>query len=289
MIYPISFSIPRELVVDSVPEKTQILATCIPGRIDTYVFTKESEYYDDYRKSMFALTTKKAGWDCYRHYEILGSGCVPVFPGLKNCPSLTMTTFPRSLVLQANESISKHPEHYNEWAGKLLEYTKANLTTDKVARNILDVCGKPVEGTRVLFLSDSTGFRNNYLRCLTLHGFKTLLGSNCHDYPRVDHLYKNFEDAESLWGRGFGCSKLLDVESRDESRDSTIEEDIRNRYYNLIVYGNIHLSTPLREIVDQYYPPSSIVLLCGDDIHEECPLFQYAPQGYRCFMREIPV
>jgi hypothetical protein len=289
MIYPISFSIPRELVVNSVPEKTKVLATCIPGKASTYVFTEESDYYGDYRKSMFALTTKKAGWDCYRHYEILASGCIPVFPDLKNCPSLTMTTFPRDLVSQANECIAKNPEQYNEWAQRLLEYTKANLTTDCIARNILGMCGKPAEGAKVLFLSESVGCRNNYLRCLTLHGFKTLLGSNCHDYPRVDHLYTDFEDTASLWGRGFGCSRLLGAESRDASRDSTIEEDIRSRYYDLIVYGNIHLSMPLRELVDRHYPPSSVALLCGDDIHDQCPLFQYAPQGYRCFMREIPV
>jgi hypothetical protein len=290
MIYPISFSVPREMIVDSIPEKTKVLATCIPGKHDTYVFENETDYYQDYRNSMFALTTKKGGWDCYRHYEILANGCIPVFPDLIHCPALTMTTFPRKLIFDANDIVPKHPEQYNEWANKLLEYTKANLTTDSTARYILSVCGKPIEGAKVLFLSESTGYLNNYLRCLTLHGFRTLLGANCHDYPRVNHMYKDYDGGSwNLWGKGFGCSRLLNAESRDASRDSTIEEDIRNRYYDLIVYGNIHLSTPLRDLVDQYYPPSSVALLCGDDSHEQCPLFQYAPQGYRCFMREIPV
>jgi len=289
MIRPISFSIPREFVVDSVPKKTQVLATCIPGKMETYVFQNEKDYYEDYRKSMFALTTKKGGWDCYRHYEILAAGCIPVFPDLKHCPGLTLTTMPRKLIFDANEIVAKHPEQYNEWANKLLEYTKANLTTESTARYILSACGKPVENAKVLFLSESTGWGVNYLRCLTLHGFRTLLGPNCHDYPRVNHLYKDYKgENKGLWGRGFGCSRLLDVESRDASRDSTIEEDIRNRYYDLIVYGNVHLSMPFRELVDKYYPPSSVALLCGSDFHDKCPLFRYAPQGYRCFMREIP-
>lgn len=289
MIYPIPFSIPRELVVDAVPEKTKVLATCIPGKHETYVFGNETDYYQDYQNSMFALTNKKAGWDCYRHYEILANGCIPLFPDLKDCPPLTLTSFPRALVFCANENIAKHPEQYNEWAKRLLEYTRSTLTTDRVARKILTLCEKPLQGAKVLFLSESTGWGINYLRCLTLHGFKTLLGSDCHDFPRVNHLYKDYDgNTLDLWGRGFGCSKLLNVESRDASRDSTIEEDIRNRYYDLIVYGNIHLSTPFRQLVDQYYPPSSIALLCGVDIHDDCPLFQYASQGYRCFMREIP-
>lgn len=290
MIYPISFSVPREMVVDSVPDKTKVLATIIPGKLDTYVYSDEKDYYNDYRTSMFALTTKKAGWDCYRHYEILANGCIPLFPDLNACPELTLTTFPRSLVTNANECIARDPDSYKEWANKLLEYTRTRLTTDAMAQQIVDICGKSVAGLKVLFLSESTGYGVNYLRCLTLHGFKTLLGSNCHDYPRVDHLYKDYQgDTGALWGRGFGCSRLLNVETRDASRDSTIEEDIRNRYYDLIVYGNVHLSIPFRELVDQYYPPSSVVLLCGVDLHNDCPLFQYAQQGYRCFMREIPV
>jgi hypothetical protein len=32
----------------------------------------QAEYKRDYRKAYFGLTRKKEGWDCMRHYEILG-------------------------------------------------------------------------------------------------------------------------------------------------------------------------------------------------------------------------
>lgn len=42
---------------------------------NTYIFENEEEYYNDYKKSLFAITRKKGGWDCMRHYEILACGC----------------------------------------------------------------------------------------------------------------------------------------------------------------------------------------------------------------------
>jgi hypothetical protein len=29
---------------------------------------------------------KKGGWDCLRHYEIIGNGCMPYFENIEKCP-----------------------------------------------------------------------------------------------------------------------------------------------------------------------------------------------------------
>ena len=60
-------------------DKEKILATCDPRDTSTYIFDDEESYYNDYAKSLFAITMKKGGWDCLRHYEILAAGCLPVF------------------------------------------------------------------------------------------------------------------------------------------------------------------------------------------------------------------
>ena len=39
----------------------------------------ESDYYKDYQRSYFAITCKKGGWDCLRHYEILANAVSPTF------------------------------------------------------------------------------------------------------------------------------------------------------------------------------------------------------------------
>ena len=79
---------------------------------------------------MFALTTKKCGWDCMRHYEILANGCIPYFPDIENCPSNTMALLPKELLLKANylyksnSQISSESDEYISLSNQLLEYTK---------------------------------------------------------------------------------------------------------------------------------------------------------------------
>jgi len=86
MIHPITFSIPKEKIVSKVPFKTKLVSDMIPGDIKTYIYYTEKDYYNEYRQSMFAITFKKGGWDCMRHYEILANGCIPYFQNLEECP-----------------------------------------------------------------------------------------------------------------------------------------------------------------------------------------------------------
>jgi hypothetical protein len=69
-LLPITFGIPTSKLAIPNTNKTQDYATCIPGQPETYVFKSEQQYYEDYQKSYYGVTTKKAGWDCMRHYEI---------------------------------------------------------------------------------------------------------------------------------------------------------------------------------------------------------------------------
>jgi hypothetical protein len=136
---PINFAIPREAIRPSIPEKTQLSATVVPGYRDTYVFEDEAPYYDDYARSIFGPTSRKAGWDCMRHYEILANGCIPLFPDLVACPSHTMISFPKKFVRRANvkypPDITKiPPEIYEACRDFTLEY----LNTEVLATDFLD-------------------------------------------------------------------------------------------------------------------------------------------------------
>lgn len=143
-LHPINFGIPLSKIVEKVSEKTQDWGTVIPGKMDTYIFFDEKSYYEDYQKSYFALTHKKGGWDCLRHYEILANGCVPYFPDIGHCPELTMYNFPKELCEEANkmvfdisESGGLDDEKYYKLANNLLNYTREHLTTGNVMNYIL--------------------------------------------------------------------------------------------------------------------------------------------------------
>ena len=86
-----------------VPLKTKLLAHIIPGNLDTYIFSTAEEYNQDYQNSFFAVTCKKAGWDFFRHYEILANGCIPLFIDIESIPEHTMTRFPKDIINETNK------------------------------------------------------------------------------------------------------------------------------------------------------------------------------------------
>ena len=107
-LYPITFSIPEHKIITSLPEKKRIMSALVPGYLKSYIYKTEDEYYTQYKESMFAITVKKGGWDCMRHYEIMAAGCVPIFYGIEQCPEMTCTTLPKEELLAVNGLITEH-------------------------------------------------------------------------------------------------------------------------------------------------------------------------------------
>jgi hypothetical protein len=91
-----AFAIPEEKVIAGPYPKDKLMAAHVvdpevaayfrsEGNTG-YAFDNEHDYYADLRRSRFAITTKRAGWDCLRHYEIAANGCVPCFRDLDKKP-----------------------------------------------------------------------------------------------------------------------------------------------------------------------------------------------------------
>jgi hypothetical protein len=138
-LLPITFALPTDKLSQPNKNKTQEYATCIPGQPETYIFKEEKPYYEDYQKSYYGVTMKKAGWDCMRHYEILGNYCMPYFIGLEDCPKDTLANFPKELLLEARElAYSFDNQRYFNILDEVFEHTKNNLTTKNLAKYIID-------------------------------------------------------------------------------------------------------------------------------------------------------
>ncbi len=295
-IYPIHFSIPDEKIVKEIPTKNKIIATIIPGQINTYIFQNETDYYQEYQDSMFAITIKKCGWDCLRHYEILANGCIPYFKQVDDIPKNTMIHYPKEMIQKSNrlyeriqyKKIDEVSEdewcEYNEYLEYYIKYTKEHLTTISIGKYIIDKIKKK-NIRKILFLSQN--MEPDYLRCLTLHGLKLIFHEEVHDYPKINHLYKipNFP-YHLLYGKGITYSNLLNNSEHDDEKDMNIRRDIKNHEYDIIIYGSYHRGLPYWDLVNQYYQKNEIVLLCGEDEHD-CDSFYYASKGYTLFIREL--
>lgn len=294
-VFPITFSIPKCKIIETIQQKTKLLSSLIPGKIETYIYSNETDYYDEYRKSLFAITTKKGGWDCMRHYEILANGCIPYFPDIENCPKNTMFLLPKDLIILGNELYEKYKdftiddfssEQMNECnllISNLLNYTKNNLTTEKIAHYILEKSNHQIKS--ILYLSSCTN--PDYLRCVTLHGFKEIFGEMCHDFPKIPHIYKNDNiNYSQLYGKGITYTNLLDEKLHNDSFDNSIEEDIKNKKYDIIIYGSYHKGIPYYHLVSQVYKRNEIIMLCGEDAHY-CYYNFFVSRGHIVFVREL--
>jgi hypothetical protein len=172
--YPIQFSIPTNRILNEFVEKECCFSYISPGKTK-YSFDSEDEYYRHYASCYFAITMEKSGWDCLRHYEILGSGCVPYFLDLENCPDNTLFRLPKKLLMKARElpgmpsygEVVNHAKRddlgnlsfdwakfdkdgYFELLDELKSYTRRYLTTYSMAKYFVDKL--PFDVKRVLWV-----------------------------------------------------------------------------------------------------------------------------------------
>ena len=268
----IQFSISETKVVNAIPSKTRDFAHIVPGKLETYIYDNEHDYYKGYQESYYALTCKKGGWDCLRHYEILANGCIPYFTDLDQCPEETMAFLPKDLIKEAMhlEGVSYlHIDHskfnkkrYYEILNLLLEHTRTFLTSKNMARYVLNSVNYSGNG-KILFLTRDQ--YPDYLRCCMLIGFKELLGDRAIDFPKVEHVYKSYpHNSKNLYGKGITYTRVIDDVITDRDK---IEQRIINREFEIIVYGSAHRGLLFHDLVCATYPKEKIIYLCGEDAH----------------------
>lgn len=147
-LLPIQFAIPGEKINQAPTEKSRIYAHIDPRDRSTYIYASEADYYQDYKNSLFAITTKKAGWDCLRHYEIMANDCIPIFPDLEKCSHSTLARFPRFEIFSTQSLIAQHGADYFQrgegfaiWhsiQSNIKQYLLRHLTTVALADYVID-------------------------------------------------------------------------------------------------------------------------------------------------------
>ena len=139
-VAPISFAFPTQKINAPLP-KTQKDAINDPRKPNSYIFNDETSYYEDYRKSKFAFTMRKAGWDCLRHYEIMGNGCIPLFDQMAACPRFIMTRFPKALLSKIaffHKNDYKYLEqNYDYFLSELTDHFMKYNTTDALVKYLM--------------------------------------------------------------------------------------------------------------------------------------------------------
>ena len=262
-VWPISFSYPAMLPLAT---PAQQLSPIIPGF--PYAFADNAAYLSAYARASMALTFRKAGWDCFRHVEILASGAVPLMPDADRIPRYAMIHYPRSaMVALAVQAITHGGVPDEQTRRHFRAFAERHLTTKAMARYLLDVSGL-ADSRRVLFVDDQTPVNPEYQSTLALIGLKQLLGRGCEVAFPADFLYAgSSQTAACHYGRGFGYSHAIDPGARtsEEESDRKAHGLDALRSYDAVIVGSISRNTALTRVVLGQCDPARVVLIHGED------------------------
>jgi len=119
---------------------------------------------------------------------------------------------------------------------------------------------------RILFIS--AGRSPDYLCDMLFHGLRSELGADAVDVERSWYMYaeefgEGRNDRSKLYGRGFTIFGLLPSDSDVDRSD--IQQKIRTRYFDFVVYGSIHRCASYIRDVLLAYPAERILFVDGED------------------------
>lgn len=139
-IFPLNISIPKKKIIKNLNLKPKnLLAPLIPYRYKTYIYKKESDYYNMWQNSLFGIShAYGTWWETVRYYEMLMNGCIPLVLSLKECPIDTLTQLPKKKLI---DIFDKYSWILNKYLPTKI-YQKKFLTLDKFLLFFKDIFKK---------------------------------------------------------------------------------------------------------------------------------------------------
>ena len=292
-VYPLNFSFPtpRVQALPVVP-RPHFLSTTYPGT--PHSFTNWEDYLKEYRGSYFALSTKKGGWDTFRHLEIVFSGAIPLMPSLGQSHPYSLAHYPRRLLTSVLDSlIAEGPALPDVGTREFItQWSRDHLTTQAMASYLVDV--SKISTERVLFLDRSLASRTDYLSAFTFIGLSEVLGPQLLAAYEPSYLFDDYSgDTSRFYGKGFGYTKsipsaLRRTESLPIDAPVSAITDLA-KSVSTIVVGNYDANRELvGDVLSAGIPPSNIVCVLGSDLPPDRSLLRDIRQsGMTFFVREF--
>ena len=292
-VYPLGFSFPTTQVQPvPVTDRPHFLSTTYPGT--PHSFTTWEDYLHEYRSSFFALSTKKGGWDTFRHLEILFSGTIPLMPGLARSSRYALAHYPKralsdlldSLVTEGPATPDQHTRDF------FFRWAEEHLTTRAMGSYVVDISEMSTE--RVVFLDRALASRTDYLSAFSFIGLTEVLGSSLVAAFEPSFLFDDFSgDTTRHYGKGFGYTKVIpsglrstDSLSLDSSRAELLE---LASSASTIVVGNYDANRDeVGGLLDAGIDPSRIVCILGSDFPPDRSMLRDIKRsGMTFFVREF--
>ena len=282
-VWPISFSYPRE--PRPLQDPGRHVAAITPGI--PYSFDDENAYLSSYADAAWGVTHRKAGWDCFRHVEILASGASPLMIDADLIPRFSMTHYPKTAMGELAAGYRRVPGAEPDQGTRqaLREYFHQHLSSRAMAGYVLATAGLAELG-RVLFVDEVLPQQVDYQSVMTLIGLKQILGARCHVLAPVDYIYEDTTmDTTTLFGRGFGFTRTV-----PRHLMSTTETDGPKRLsdFDAIIVGSVARNEQRAHDFLGKAPADRTIWIHGEDLPPTVDeVARYRRAGVHIFVRSI--
>ena len=259
-VWPISFSYPgRPMPI--LGEPRWLVSPIVPGY--PYAFEEPQAYMETYQDSFLAVTHRKAGWDCFRHLEILAAGAVPLMQDAGDIPGYSMVHYPKAALAAVPQLVQEFGSPPSMATRKAFRgHFMRHLTSVGMARYLLHASGLS-QARSVLFVDARLPEHVDYLSVLTLIGLKQLLGQACISAFPVDYIYDDTRvPTAGLYGRGFGYSKVVPSVFRP-AQEGNVKLNPRN--FDVLVVGSISRNLEVAQEMASQLPADRTIWIHGED------------------------
>lgn len=260
-VWPISFSYPRPAWPIS-PEPGTLISPITPGL--PYSFDDEDAYRRTYANAYWGITHRKAGWDCFRHVEIMSAGATPWMLDAAEIPRYSMVHYPKAAMTVAGRAMLKAPRMPDlDFRRHIHHHFEQHLTSRAMAHYLLRAAGLQ-DARSVLFVDERLPLHADYQSMLTLIGLKQLLGGNCHVQYPVDYLYDDTPiDTSTLYGRGFGYTRVLSAEARSTTERGSAPT---SKEFDAVIVGSVTRNADLADALLKEFSAERTVWVHGEDL-----------------------
>jgi len=288
-VYPLNFSFPRPaLMPTSQSDRPHFLSSTIPG--EPFSFSDWDAYLAEYQSSYAALSTKKGGWDTFRHLEILFSGTIPLMPGLAQAHPFALAHYPRKALVSVYDSLVHDGPAIPDVETRefFAHYAQSHLTTEAMGQFFLDAAG--IRNESIYFLDQKLPRRADYLSAFTLIGLMQLRGSAVIPAFVPEYLFDDYAgDTHKLYGKGFGYSLSLPSTLRPSPSHDVAEVLTQASDFDRIVIGNYDGNQELvAGLLEAGIDASRVVCIVGSDLPPDRRLLRdIKHSGMTFFVREF--
>lgn len=134
---------------------------------------------------------------------------------------------------------------------------------------------------KVLFITNAGG--PDYMSDMVFHGGKSILGTSFYETNKLSYMYDDFENKNSLYGRGFTMYGKIKKEQYSVLPGDVVNL-ISDKFFDKIIYGSIWRCDDYFELVSKIYNKEDIIIIDGED---EPIIKQNLKERGKYFKREL--